>query len=262
MGAVWAKFLSAIAGKRAVHHPDKKEELEFPKPYWLLKDGGVLNWAVCGGSGVGKSSLINGLRGAKHGQPGYAKVGETETTQVPSPFRWSGNDKVVLWDLPGGGTENHPSATYIKDNGLRWFNGVIIVCADRVMEFYVPIIQELEEFGVPYYIVRSKLDEAVRSQYERETKKEFCDLPKHEKIDLANKKAVELSTHVAEKCHCDCIKKIHVVSTANKFGRLDLLRSHIVEDLRLQYGLEWRSITNYIMTTFIHWMTSRRPCES
>ena len=34
-----------------------------------------------------------------------------------------------LWDLPGAGTRDWPSATYVRDAGLRHFDGVLLVTA-------------------------------------------------------------------------------------------------------------------------------------
>jgi hypothetical protein len=34
-----------------------------------------------------------------------------------------------LWDLPGAGTKDWPSESYVRDAGLRHFDGVLLVVA-------------------------------------------------------------------------------------------------------------------------------------
>mmetsp|Transcript_65159 Transcript_65159/g.121464 ORF Transcript_65159/g.121464 Transcript_65159/m.121464 type:complete len:370 (-) Transcript_65159:17-1126(-) len=142
---------------------DSPEANAYPSPNWL--NTRVLNWGVIGRVGVGKSSVINALRGLQPGNPGAAPVGIGHTTRVPRPYNFTGEfasmtqNMARLWDLPGAGTKSWPSATYVKDAGLRYLDGVIFVTSDVFLEYEVDLIERLLEFKVPYYILRNKVDQ-------------------------------------------------------------------------------------------------------
>lgn len=66
--------------------------------------------------------------------------------------------RVRLWDFPGGGTEACPNHNYIARSGLRYFDKVIIVSAGRFTQMEVQLRTELQALGIPYYMVRTKVD--------------------------------------------------------------------------------------------------------
>ena len=127
----------------------------------------VLNWGVVGRVGVGKSSIINALRGLTPQSPGAAPVGIGHTTKQPRPYNFTGEFALLthnmarLWDLPGAGTKPWPAATYVKDAGLRHLDGVIMVTSDVFLETEVDLMHRLLDFRVPYYIVRNKVDQDI-----------------------------------------------------------------------------------------------------
>jgi len=137
----------------------------FPSPDWLSTR--VLNWGVVGRVGVGKSTLINALRGLHPRNAEAAPVGIGHTTKRPKPYNFVGDVAVLtrnmarLWDLPGAGTKEWPVASYVRDAGLRHFDGVIFVTADAFSELEAALMRQLQEFQVPYYIVRNKVDQDV-----------------------------------------------------------------------------------------------------
>lgn len=71
-----------------------------------------------------------------------------------------------LWDLPGAGTKEWPCASYVRDAGLRHFDGVLFVTADAFSELEAALMRQLQEFQVPYYIVRNKVDQDVTNNAE------------------------------------------------------------------------------------------------
>lgn len=145
--------------------PGSPEANEFPQPDWLSTK--VLNWAIMGRVGVGKSTLINALRGLTARSPEAAPVGVGHTTRRPKVYSFTGDVAVLtanmarLWDLPGAGTKDWPSATYIRDAGLRHFDGVVLVTCGAFSDSEVELLSQLVDFKVPYYIVRNKVDQDV-----------------------------------------------------------------------------------------------------
>lgn len=130
----------------------------YPPPPWLPHFLGTSNVAVVGSSGVGKSLLINRLRKLEPGADGWAPVGVSETTLVPTMYAFPGGERVRLWDLPGAGTTAFPRETYIRTMGLCYFDAVLVCSACRFTETEVMLSKELEEHSVPYFMVRTKAD--------------------------------------------------------------------------------------------------------
>lgn len=142
----------------------------YPTPEWLSTR--VLNWGVMGRVGVGKSTLINSLRGLHPRSPDAAPVGIGHTTRRPHPYSFVGDvakltrNMARLWDLPGAGTQEWSSETYIRDTGLRHFDGVIFVTSDAFSEIEANLMTQLLDFKVPYYVVRNKVDQDVQNNAE------------------------------------------------------------------------------------------------
>ncbi|CAK9006911.1 unnamed protein product [Durusdinium trenchii] len=131
---------------------------DYPIPSWLTNSAGTLNVAVVGNSGVGKSLLINKMRRLKPGSATWAPTGVKETTLRPTLYTFPGIDRVRLWDLPGAGTPGFPKDSYLRDMGLRYFDSVLIVTANRFTSTEVILREELEKYDVPYFMVRTKID--------------------------------------------------------------------------------------------------------
>jgi len=156
--------ISRLSTEHPPRHAPKKgtpEALEYPSPEWLSTR--VLNWGVIGRVGSGKSTLINSLRGLKAQDPQAAPVGVGHTTRRPRPYNFTGDVATLthnmarLWDLPGAGTRDWPYMSYIRDAGLRHFDGVVCVTSGAFTE--AELISQLLGFKVPYYIVRNKVDQ-------------------------------------------------------------------------------------------------------
>lgn len=136
---------------------------KYSLPRWLDKPEGTVNVGVVGESGVGKSLLINTLRRVEPGATGWAPVGVSETTFAPKSYHFRNEPRVRLWDLPGAGTVSFPRDAYVATMGLRYFDSVLVVSAGRFMETEVLLARELRDHKVPYFMVRTKLDQDVEN---------------------------------------------------------------------------------------------------
>ncbi len=108
---------------------------------------------IIGRSGTGKSSLINAIAGER-----IAKVGVVETTMEAQELIHKG---LRFYDLPGCGTNTFKKENYIEEFGIKDFDCVILVTADRFYEDDTYLINELHKMGKHVFIVRSKIDQAV-----------------------------------------------------------------------------------------------------
>lgn len=133
-------------------------------PYFLLQAdyARTVNIAVAGNSGVGKSLLVNTIRGIRPQDESWAPVGVTETTSEPVWYEFPGDSSVRLWDMEGAGSTCSWD-NYTGNAGLRYFDVVLLLCSSRLTESDVEIVKELENQKVPYLFVRTKLDEDIRN---------------------------------------------------------------------------------------------------
>ncbi|GCC21218.1 hypothetical protein chiPu_0019685 [Chiloscyllium punctatum] len=81
-----------------------------------------LNIAVTGKSGAGKSTFIN---------KGAAKTGMIETTMEPIGYTHPRLLHVILWDLPGIGSDEFLRNKYVREMKFKRFDFFIIISACR-----------------------------------------------------------------------------------------------------------------------------------
>lgn len=129
-------------------------------------DTRLLNFAFVGGTGVGKSSLINAISGRKSKDPNSAPVGINECTMEIKQYKDPRFAHIIYWDLPGGGTIAHPEDDYWKAKKLYAFDHLLIVGAARFRDFDITIAKTAIANKVPVFFVRSKLDIDIDNECE------------------------------------------------------------------------------------------------
>lgn len=132
-------------------------------PKFLADAGGSTrpHWAFIGDSGCGKSSLVNYLLDEQ-----VAEVGTRRTTLEPTGFGIHGF-AVNVWDCPGLDAGDFSSCeTYVQNMGLRHLSFVMIVSAGRWTERTLEIIARAKTCGVPYRVVRTKVDLDLKNELE------------------------------------------------------------------------------------------------
>ncbi|KAL2078340.1 hypothetical protein ACEWY4_026025 [Coilia grayii] len=126
----------------------------------------VLNIAVTGETGAGKSSFVNAIRGVKVGEKGSAPIGVTECTTEVTMYPHPTMPNVRIWDLPGIGTPRFKAKTYLKDVKFKNYDFFIIVSAFRFKENDLTLAKEIKKQKKNFYFVRSKIDLDVRNEME------------------------------------------------------------------------------------------------
>ncbi|XP_051867243.1 T-cell-specific guanine nucleotide triphosphate-binding protein 2-like [Pristis pectinata] len=126
-----------------------------------------LRIVVMGESGSGKSTLINALRGLDEDEEGAAPTDCTATTTEITPYPHPTLPNVHYYDFPGLNTVKFPVKTFMKKTNFAQYDLGIIVTGSRFTENDQLLAKALEKAGKPIYLVRSKIDETVRSERRR-----------------------------------------------------------------------------------------------
>ena len=132
-----------------------------------------VNIAVTGQSGSGKSSFINAVRNIDDDEhPDFAAVGITETTFEPKPYAFPNNKNIMLWDLPGAGTESFKADDYSNQMDFGKYDSFVILSESRFTEIDKLIADEISKIRKKFYFVRTKMDDVMRNE-RRVRKKKF-----------------------------------------------------------------------------------------
>lgn len=130
------------------------------------------NFAICGRTGEGKSSLINVLRGKYFGDDDYAPVADgVQCTMETTMYPFSAEiPYFVLWDIPGGATYEHPGASYYQDKCLDLFDTTLIMYSGRIDQLVEHILTEAKAHNKLHAIavVYSKTGQDVHQLMRRE----------------------------------------------------------------------------------------------
>lgn len=128
--------------------------------------------AIAGTSGCGKSSLINAFLNLNKKDDGAALVGVTETTletgRYPDPGTQPPRPWTVWYDIPGAGTQRISDSQYFRKQSLYIYDSIIVVIGNRFMETNSQIIRSCVQFGIPFFIVRSKSDQEIMNMMKDE----------------------------------------------------------------------------------------------
>ncbi|GAN08364.1 interferon-inducible GTPase 1 [Mucor ambiguus] len=165
--AIWGAIQINFKEKPPLPLPVPLEVLQKAQEEINLNISLFYNIAVVGCSGTGKSSIVNAIRGYKDTHPKASKVGEVETTEKPMPFQHPDLASMVIWDMPGVGTQSHQRDTYFQDNYLSCFDLLVIVLGNRLMQDDIDIALQAKEHRIPILFVRSKSDQAIASKTKR-----------------------------------------------------------------------------------------------
>ncbi|XP_051867244.1 T-cell-specific guanine nucleotide triphosphate-binding protein 2-like [Pristis pectinata] len=126
-----------------------------------------LRIAVMGEAGSGKSTLINALLGLDEDEEGAAPTGCTETTTVITPYPHPTLPNVHYYDFPGLNTAKFPMKKFMKETNFSHYDLGIIATGSRFTENDQLLAKALEKADKPFFLVRSKIDDTVRSESRR-----------------------------------------------------------------------------------------------
>ena len=123
----------------------------------------ALNIALVGESGVGKSALLNALRGLWPDDPGAAAVGVNETTAIVRGYNDPRHPQVQWFDVPGANTPNISGWLYFMNQNLYIFEVLVILFSDRFTQTVGTLLSNAHRCGIRTFLVRTKADQLVQN---------------------------------------------------------------------------------------------------
>ncbi|XP_015271897.1 PREDICTED: interferon-inducible GTPase 5-like [Gekko japonicus] len=124
----------------------------------------ILDIAITGELGSGKSSLVNALRGMTDSEEGAAETGVTRTTMEAKGYPHPRFPKITIWDLPGIGMPEFEPEEYLNKVNFSRFDFFIIVAAERLTANHSQLARKIQEMKKTFYFVRSKVDLSMNSE--------------------------------------------------------------------------------------------------
>jgi predicted GTPase len=151
----------------------------------------MINIALIGQSGCGKSSLINCIRGLYASSKDAAEVDVKECTTHPRRYPFPNKSNIILWDLQGVNTPNYPLDTYMDKIQSNKYDFFIICSHSRFHQTDFVLAAEIRRKGKAFCFVRLKFDEDIegrQSKLNRElNEQEIESLMNEIKLDIRNR---------------------------------------------------------------------------
>lgn len=123
------------------------------------------NLGVIGRSNSGKSSLIKLLMQSQLGPENgdLPKTDFLECTEKRDKFEIPGCS-IVLWDVPGVGTQNEGLEGYDERIEIEKYDGFVVCCGGPVTEYELALNNLIASHGRRYIFVRTKVDAAIENE--------------------------------------------------------------------------------------------------
>ncbi|XP_045748127.1 interferon-inducible GTPase 5-like [Mirounga angustirostris] len=129
-----------------------------------------LDIGITGGTGSGKSTFVNTIRGLGDEDPKSAYTGVVEMTVGPTPYAHPKYPNVITWDLPGISTPTFQAEKYLQRVLPARYDFFIIITSDDVMSFtahHAQLAREILQLGKRFYLIRSKVDVDIAASRSR-----------------------------------------------------------------------------------------------
>lgn len=126
-----------------------------------------LDIGITGGTGSGKSTFVNAIRGLGDEDPKSAYTGVVEMTVEPTPYAHPKYPNVVIWDLPGIGAPAFQADKYLQRVLPARYDFFIIITSESFTAHHAQLAREILQQGKRFYLIRSKVDVDIAASRSR-----------------------------------------------------------------------------------------------
>lgn len=126
-----------------------------------------LDIGIAGGTGSGKSTLVNAIRGLGDEDPNSARTGVVEMTVEPTPYPHPKYPNVIIWDLPGIGEPTFQAEKYLQRVLVDRYDFFIITTSESFTAKHAQLARGALQRSKSFYCVRSKVDVDVAASRSR-----------------------------------------------------------------------------------------------
>ncbi|RNA07435.1 interferon-inducible GTPase 5-like [Brachionus plicatilis] len=197
--------------------------------------------AFLGKSRVGKSTLINTIRGLapkrnSNEEQDLAKVDVIQCTAAVKGYKFKDDEKILLCDVPGLGTPEYRQNTdYLKKIDFHSYDYFVLLTNETFFECDEWLLKNIVQTGKPFAFVYTKIDSVLLSHIES-----FSDFQDWSKEDKDTEEAKKISV-IRKDCE-DSIKKI----IQNKPFKLYMLSGHFNKRDKYEYKEFYESLYKYL----------------
>ncbi|KAK4078207.1 uncharacterized protein Triagg1_3223 [Trichoderma aggressivum f. europaeum] len=132
-------------------------------------DKGKQNIVFAGNVNVGKSSLINAICNKGGNDEGAARVGSNQVTMGITRHEIPNHPEIVLYDIPGAGTQDVRAFQYYHDQMLYAFDTVVLVHDTTLTEADIRLLKMCILSDQKCLAVRTRSDDHIRNcEYDKE----------------------------------------------------------------------------------------------
>ncbi|XP_008156646.2 interferon-inducible GTPase 5-like [Eptesicus fuscus] len=117
-----------------------------------------LDIGITGGTGSGKSTFVNAIRGLGDEDPSSARTGVVEMTVEPTPYQHPKYLNITIWDLPGIDTPTFQADEYLQRVLVDRYDFFIITTSVSFTANHAQLAHGLLQRGKGFYFIRSKVD--------------------------------------------------------------------------------------------------------
>ncbi|WAQ98787.1 IIGP1-like protein, partial [Mya arenaria] len=118
----------------------------------------VVDIAIVGESGAGKSAFINALMGLTSDDRGAAAVGCYSKFRETNAHHLPWNVRISCWELPGIGLPSFSKDTFNLEENMRRYDLFILITSYRLRENDIWLARKVQGYNTPLYFVRTKID--------------------------------------------------------------------------------------------------------
>lgn len=117
-----------------------------------------LDIGITGGTGSGKSTFVNAIRGLGDEDPNSAGTGVVQMTVEPTPYPHPKYLNIIIWDLPGIDMPTFQADEYLQRVLVDRYDFFIIITSDSFMANHAQLAHGLQQRGKGFHFIRSKVD--------------------------------------------------------------------------------------------------------